>query len=62
MPQSKIRELVQSLKARYPTASEAELADHFMEELRRDEALHNTVLEEVFHLISRGLERAWPKP
>ena len=62
MPQSKIRELVQSLKARYPTASEAELADHFMEELRSDEALHNTVLEEVFHLISRGLERAWPKP
>ena len=59
--QSKIRELLQSLKARYPTASEQELANRFMEELRSDEALHKTVLEEMFHLMSKGLERAWPK-
>ena len=61
MAQSKIRELLQSLKARYPTASEEELANRFVEELRSDEALHKTVLEEMFHLMSRGLERAWPK-
>ena len=61
MPQSKLRELLQSLKARYPTASAEELTDHFMEELRSDEELHKTVREEFFQLMSSGLERAWPK-
>jgi hypothetical protein len=61
MAQSKIGELMQSLKARYPTASEDELADRFMQEVRGDEALHKAVLEEVFRLMSRGLERVWPK-
>ena len=61
MAQSKLRELLQSLKSRYPTASEDEIADRFMDELRSDEALHKTVLEEVFQLMSSGLERAWPK-
>ena len=48
MPQSKLRELLDSLKARYPTASADELTDRFMEELRSDERLHKTALEEVF--------------
>jgi hypothetical protein len=61
MAQSKIGELMQSLKARYPAASEDELADRFMQEVRGDEALHKAVLEEVFRLMSRGLERVWPK-
>ena len=47
MTQSKLRELLQSLNARYPKASEEELADRFMEELRSDDALHKTVLGEV---------------
>jgi hypothetical protein len=47
--------------ARYPNASERELADDFMEELRNDEALRKTVLEEVFELMSSGLERTWRK-
>jgi hypothetical protein len=42
-------------------ASEKELANRFMEELRSDEALHKTVLEEMFHLMRKGLERAWQK-
>ena len=57
MAQSKLRELLQSL----PTASEEELSDRFVEELRSDEELRKTVLEEVFQLMSSGLERAWPK-
>jgi hypothetical protein len=61
MAQSKLRELLQSLKSRYPTASEEELSDRFVEELRSDEELRKTVLEEVFQLMSSGLERAWPK-
>jgi hypothetical protein len=61
MPQSKLRELLESLKARYPTASADELTDRFMEEVRSDQELHKTVLEEVFQLMSNGLERAWPK-
>ncbi len=61
MAQSKLRELLQSLKARFPTASAEELTDHFMEELRSDEELHKTVREEFFQLMSSGLERAWPK-
>ena len=61
MPQSKLRELLESLKARYPTASADELTDRFMEELRSDEKLHKTALEEVFQLMASGLERAWPK-
>jgi hypothetical protein len=61
MAQSKLRELLQSLKARYPTASEEELADRFMEEVRADDMLHKAVLEEVFQLMSSGLERVWPK-
>ena len=61
MAQSKLRELLQSLKARYPMASAEELTDHFMEELRSDEGLHKTVREEFFQLMSSGLERAWPK-
>ena len=48
MPQSKLRELLESLKTRYPTASVDELTDRFMEELRSDEKLHKTALEEVF--------------
>jgi len=56
-----MRELLESLKARYPAASEKELADRFMDELRSDEVLHKTVLEELFQLMSSGLERAWPK-
>ena len=48
MPQSKLRELLESLKARYPTASADELTDRFMEELRSDEKLHKAALEEVF--------------
>ena len=61
MAKSELRELLQSLKARYPTASVDELTDHFMEELRNDEKLHQTALEEVFELMASGLERAWPK-
>jgi hypothetical protein len=61
MAQSKIKELLESLKTRYPTASEDELADRFMKELRGDEGLHKAVLEEVFRLMSSGLERVWPK-
>ena len=61
MAQSKIREVLESLKARYPAATEEELADGFMKEVRGDEALHKAVLEEVFQLMSNGLERAWPK-
>jgi hypothetical protein len=61
MPQSKLRELVQSLMAKYPKASKGELVDHFMEELRGDEALRKTVLEEVFELMSSGLEGTWKK-
>jgi hypothetical protein len=61
MSQSKLRELVQSLMARYPNASEGELADYFMEKLHNDEALRKTVLEEVFELMSSGLERTWRK-
>jgi hypothetical protein len=61
MSQSKLRELVQSLMSRYPNASKGELADHFMEELRNDEALRKSVLEEVFELMSSGLERTWQK-
>jgi hypothetical protein len=61
MSQSKLRELVHSLMARYPKASEGELADYFMEALRNDEALRKTVLEEVFELMSSGLERTWQK-
>ena len=48
MAQSKLRELLQSLKARYPTASVDELTDRFMEELHNDEKRHQTALEEVF--------------
>ena len=48
LPQSKLIALLESLKARYPTASADELSDRFMEELRSDEELHKTVLEEVF--------------
>jgi len=47
--------------AKYPKASKGELADHFMEELRGDEALRKTVLEEVFELMSSGLEGTWQK-
>ena len=47
--------------ARDPNASERELADYFMEELRNDEAQRKTVLEEVFELMSSGLERTWRK-
>ena len=61
MPQSKLRELLESLKARYPTASADELTEHFMEELRSDEKLRKTALEEVFRLMASGIERAWPK-
>jgi hypothetical protein len=61
MSQSKRRELVQSPTARYQKASKGELADDFMEELRSDEALRKTVLEEVFELMSSGLERTWRK-
>ena len=61
MAQSKLRELLQSLKARYPTASVDELTDRFMEELHNDEKRHQTALEEVFRLMASGLERAWPK-
>jgi hypothetical protein len=61
MSQSKLRQLVHSLMTRYPNASEGELADYFMEELRNDEALRKTVLEEVFELMSSGLERTWQK-
>ena len=61
MSQSKLRELVQSPMARYRKASKGELADHFMEELRDNEALRKTVLEEVFELMSSGLERTWQK-
>ena len=46
MPQSKLR---------YPTASVDELTDRFMEELRSDEKLHKTALEEVFRLMASGL-------
>ena len=42
-------------------ASEEELADRFMEKVRSDEVLHKAVLEEVFQLMSTGLERVWPK-
>ena len=61
MAQSKIRELLESLKARYPTASEEELADRFVEGVRADDVVHKAVLEEVFRLMSSGLERVWPK-
>ena len=61
MAQSKIREILESLKTRYPAASEEELADRFMEEVRSDEVLHKAVLEEVFQLMGSGLERVWPK-
>jgi bacterioferritin (cytochrome b1) len=61
LPQSKLIALLESLKARYPTASADELSDRFMEELRSDEELHKTVLEEVFRLMASGLERTWPK-
>ena len=61
MPQSKLRELLESLNTRYPTASVDELTDRFMEELRSDEKLHKTALEEVFRLMASGLERTWPK-
>ena len=61
MAQSKIKELLESLKTRYPTASEDELADRFMKEVRGDEGLDKAVLEEVFRLMSSGLERVWPK-
>jgi hypothetical protein len=37
------------------------LADRFMKEVRGDEGLHKAVLEEVFRLMSSGLERVWPK-
>jgi hypothetical protein len=47
--------------AKYPKASKGELADYFLYELRSDEALRKTVLEEVFELMSRGLERTWQK-
>ena len=56
MAQSRIREILEFLKARYPAASEEELADRFMEKV-----LHKAVLEEVFQLMSTGLERVWPK-
>jgi len=62
MSQSKLRELVRSLMAKYPKASKSELADYLMEELRSDEALHKTVLEEVFELMSSGLEGTWRAP
>jgi hypothetical protein len=61
MSQSKLRERVQSPVARYQKASKGELADHFMEELRGDEALRKTVLEEVFELMTSGLEGTWRK-
>jgi hypothetical protein len=61
MAESKFRELMRSLKSRYPTASEEELADRFAEELRNDEVLNKAILEEVFQLMSNGLERVWPK-
>ena len=61
MPQSKLKALLESLKARYPTASADELSDRFIEELRSDEELHKTALEEVFRLMASGLERTWPK-
>ena len=56
----KLRALLQDLKARHPTASEKELSDYFAEELRNDELLHKAILEEVFQLMSEGLERVWP--
>ena len=70
MPQSKLRELLQSLKARYPTASAEELTDHFMEELRSDEELHKTVREELFSAheqrarssVAKKLVAALPPP
>ena len=61
MPQSKLKALLESLKARYPTASADEITDRFMEEIRLDEELHKTVLDEVFRLMASGLERTWPK-
>ena len=61
MPQSKLRELLESLKTRHPTASADELTDRFMEELRSNETLRKTALEEIFRLMASGLERAWPK-
>ena len=56
-----LKALLESLKAKYPTASADELTDRFIEELRSDEELHKTVLEEVFRLMATGLERTWPK-
>ena len=61
MAPSKIREVLEALKARHPAASEEELADRFMEKVRSDEGLHKAVLVEVFQLMSDGLERVWPK-
>jgi hypothetical protein len=61
MAESKFRELMRSLKSQYPTASEEELADRFAEALRNDEVLNKAILEEVFQLMSNGLERVWPK-
>ena len=61
MAQSKIRDILETLKERYPAASEEELADRFMEAVRSDKVLHKAVLEEIFQLMSSGLERVWLK-
>ena len=58
---NKMRALLQDHKSRDPTASDKELTDHFAEELRKDEPLNKAILEEVFQLMSEGLERVWPK-
>ena len=58
---NKLRALLQDLKSRHPTASEKELSDHFAEELRNNEPLNKAILEEVFQLMSEGLERVWPR-
>jgi hypothetical protein len=58
---NKLRALLQDHKSRDPTASDKELTDHFAAELRNDEAPNEAILEEVFQLMSEGLERVWPK-
>ena len=58
MAQSRIREILETLRH---DSAEEELAHRFMEKVRSDEVLHKAVLEEVFQLMSTGLERVWPK-
>jgi hypothetical protein len=53
---NKLRALLQDHKSRDPTASDR-LTDHFAEELRNDEAPNEVFLEEVFQLMSEGLEQ-----